>query len=155
MKSVLFWLAVVAVAALVIFVIFGLVRSAMMSRRPDQALFVAGKVPNPLPEGLYKGTADGYQGSWQGKQFDPAQKSGINLFGGEEKYPFRTWVGAGIRDKNIDVLKIDYNVEGNPFWLRPILDEMVEVAPGKLLGKLQFRFIPGLPFTIVFFRLEK
>lgn len=155
MKTVFFWLAIAVVAALVLFVVVGLVRSLMSKRHPDQSLFIAGKVPSPLPEGLYKGSAQGYQGSWQGKKFDSAQQKGINLFGGEEKYPFRVWVGPGVKDKNIDVLKIDYNIAGNPFWLRPILDEMVEVEPGKLLGKLQYRLIPGLPFTIIFFRLEK
>ena len=142
---------------ILVFGLFAIVyfHSRQIARSADQQLFIAGAVPNPLPDGLYKGSAAGYKGSWQGKKFDAANKSGINLFGDKEVYPFSMWVGAGLTDKNIDVLKIDYNIPSNPFWLRPVLDEVVQIQPGVLLGKLQLRLIPGLPLSILFFRLTK
>ena len=72
-----------------------------------------------------------------------------------ERYPFKTYAGKGLRDKKLDVLKIDYNVDGNPFWLRLIVDEIVEVTPGKYLGKMHIKLIPGFPFTVLYFELKK
>jgi hypothetical protein len=60
-----------------------------------------------------------------------------------------------VKDKTLDVFKIDYNIKGNPLWLRRILDEVVEVEPGKLLGKVHVRWILGITFTAGFFELEK
>lgn len=54
-----------------------------------------------------------------------------------------------------DVLKIDYAIPANPFWLRFILDEIVETEPGKLLGKVHIHLLPDLNFTLGFFTLEK
>lgn len=134
------------------------VRSWMLSRSDDQQIFASGILPAPLPDGFYAGTASP-RGQWKGKVFDRANAKGINIFGtrsGAEKeaYPFKTSVGKGLRDSEKDVLKIDYDLEGNPFWLRPALDEVVQVEPGILLGKLHYRLIPGFPFTLTFFRLE-
>lgn len=118
---------------------------------PNQKLFLSGKVPNPLPSGLYKGSVN-FKTSWQGKKFDASKSMGINLISGKEKYPFKTYVGKGLAD-NIDVLKIDYNIPQNPFWLRFILDEIVEISSGKYLGKVHINFF-GLPFSLGYFRLE-
>lgn len=150
----IFWIAVVAV---VLALIAAFVRTAMLARSTEQEMFSAGAAPAPLPDGLYAGSAKGYSGSWRGKKFDRANKTGINVFavsGGEkELYPFAMSVGKSVRD-NKELLLIDYDIEGNPFWLRPIVDEVVEVKPGELLGRLQYRLIPGYPFTLTFFKLE-
>lgn len=136
----------------------GVVRTLMMVRTDDQDLFLASTTPAPLPDGFYVGDAGELSGPWLGKRFDRANSRGINLFSqrGQEReaYPFRTSIGKGLRDGHMDVLQIDYDIDGNPFWLRPALDEMVQVQPGLLLGKLHYRLIPGYPFTITFFRLE-
>jgi hypothetical protein len=139
-------------------IVLGFLRSVTIVKSADQKLFMAGQVPQPMPNGLYNGDAS-IKGSWQGKEFDSANQKGINLFGTGDKqrriYPFRTWVGKGLTDTSIDVLKIDYDLPTNPFWLRPILDEVVDIGGGVLLGKLQFRLIPNFPFTLIFFRLRK
>ena len=147
--------AVLTLAALVL----GVLRTWMVGRSDDQDVFTAGTMPAPLPDGFYAGMAEPFQGGWKGKKFDRTKNTGINLFvtrRGEERwlYPFRTWTGTGLRDVSKDVLKIDYDLDENPFWLRPALDEVVEVQPGVLLGKLHYRLIPGFPFTVTFFRLE-
>jgi hypothetical protein len=135
----------------------GYYRSYKVNHSSDQALFLKGTYPDPLLDGPYKGTVKGFSGSWKGKVFESAKQGGINLFedNGTEtkKYPFHTYRARGLTDK-IEVLKIDYASGENPWWLRPILDELVQVEPGKYLGKMQARIIPGFPFTVTFFRLE-
>ncbi len=146
-----------ALIGLIVLILIGLTYRTQKSA--DQALFLLGKVPNPLPDGLFKGTAE-YTGSWIGKNFNASTTEGINLFKNAngtvtEKYPFKTSIGKGIRDTNLDVIKIDYNIPNNPFWLRSVLDEMVEVAPGKYLGKVHLRLGTLFSVAIGYFRLEK
>src|SRR5689334_8884101 len=105
---------------LVILVVLGagFYRTWKTQYSPNQQIFLKGSLPKPLPNGLYKGSVTGYSGSWKGKKFEAGSSSGINLINNEEKYPFKTYVGKGIADKNLDVLKIDYDIPQNPFWLR-------------------------------------
>ncbi len=134
-------------------VILGVYRNWTVQNSPNQKIFLSGKSPNPIPNGLYKGSVN-FKTSWQGKKFDPTNSSGINIIDGKDRYPFKTYTGKGLRD-NIEVLKIDYNITQNPFWLRFILDEIVETSPGKYLGKVHIKLIPGLSFSLGYFRLEK
>lgn len=119
---------------------------------PSQQEFLKGTKPGEL-SGFYKGTAS-VKTTWKGKEFDSNSKTGINILGDTKKYPFKIYTGKGLQD-NVDVLKIDYNIKENPFWVRLILDELVEIAPNKYLGKAMIRVIPGFPFTVLFFSLSK
>lgn len=130
----------------------GFIRIWQVQNSPNQKLFISGKVPNPLPNGLYKGSVS-FKTSWQGKKFDATSSTGLNLIDDKEKYPFKTYTGKGLQDKNLDVLKIDYNIPQNPFWLKFILDEIVETSPGKYLGKVHINFF-GFPFSVGYFRLK-
>jgi hypothetical protein len=99
---------------------------------------------------------------WQGKAFDPAARTGLNHFhptratslsltaafpahpqrrlpGRIEAFPFRNRVGWGALDPDVQVLKIDYDFEANPALIRHVLDELVQIAPGRYLGKVLFR----------------
>ncbi|MDP9343370.1 MAG: hypothetical protein M3Q23_15020 [Actinomycetota bacterium] len=99
---------------------------------------------------------------WQGKTLHREASTGVNRFlpnvrvpmrtvwpgytpeyvGPDriEAFPFRTRVAPGELDPGVDVLKIDYDFEANPdFMIRRILDELVQVAPGRYLGKVLFR----------------
>jgi len=139
--------------------LFGFARTWQLEHSNEQKVFAAGSVTN-TPDGLYKGSVHGYSGSWQGKKFDAAHSRGINMFAGSgdtkvEKYAFTTSLGKGARDTALDVIKIEYDIPENPWWLRPILDEIVETSPGHYLGKLQVRIIPGYPFTLAFFELSQ
>ncbi len=143
---------------LLIFILLAVIRTWQIEHSADQKIFVQGQSPNPAPEGLYKGSVPGHKVSWLGKKFDAVNHSGINIFddrkGGQaERYSFVTAYGSGLRDKNLAVLKIDYNIQSNPFWLRAILDEIVQVGPNEYLGKVHVRIIPGLPFTFGYFKL--
>ena len=144
---------------IIVFFLIHILRTWQLEHSANQKLFISGTIPNPLPNGLYKGTVPGHTFSWLGKKFNAADSSGINLFkdgsATTEKYPFKTSLGLGLRDHSLNVLQIDYNIPANPFWLHPILDEIVEIYPGHYLGKLQARFIPGFPFTLSYFELTK
>lgn len=146
----------VVLGAVIVFAVLGFVATWAAERGLNQQKFAEGKVPDPLPDGLYSGF-NSWQGPWIGKEFDAENSSGINVFrkdGSEvRKYPFKTSAGKGLRD-NVDVFKLDYNHSGAPFWLRPVLDEIVEIAPGRYLGKAHVR-IPGLRVTLGYFTLEK
>ena len=154
--SILEWV----IGFLVLCIVLGYVRTWMVEHSAVSKEFRVGKLPSPAPDGLYKGSVRGYQASWLGKKFDALHRTGINIFAtGEgttnEQYPFVTSVGKDALDNSISVIRIDYNIPQNPFWLRPILDEIVEVAPGKYLGKFLIRMIPGYPFALAYFILQK
>jgi len=99
---------------------------------------------------------------WQGKVFDPDTMTGVNRFLPNvripmkvvfpkhvpeettafkvEAFPFRNRIAPGAVDPDIETFKIDYDFEANPdFLIRRILDEVVQIAPGRLLGKILFR----------------
>ena len=137
----------------------GTFRTWQTKHSANQKTFAAGAAPNPLPNGLYRGSVPGHAVSWIGKKFNATDSTGINVFDvagtPTEKYPFKTFIGKGLYDIALDVLVIDYNIPANPFWLRPVLDEVAEITPGKYLGKLNLRIIPGYPFTLSYFELTK
>lgn len=133
-------------------------RTFQLELGSEQTRFSRGTAET-LPEGLYAGSVDGPKVSWLGKKFTSEHYSGINMFrendgSTSEKYPFVLSLGPGVHD-NHQVIQIDYNTPTNPWWLRPILDEIVEIAPGQYLGKLQYRIIPFYPFTLTYFSLTK
>lgn len=150
---------------IVIFVILigiffiGLYRTWFVLQSPFEKVFVAGSVPDPSPDGFYNGTITEYHGTWKGKNFNAAENTGVNIFleKGQQvrRYQFKTYTGKGLQDPSIDVLKIDYNIPQNPFWARIVLDEIVQTKPGHYLGKLHVRLIPGLPFTLGYFKLQQ
>src|SRR5206468_7825710 len=111
-------------------------------RSPNQARFTGGAIPQQMPNGDYRGSVNGYSGSWIGKTFDATRATGKNRMqtpqGVELRYPFRTEVGPGVADA-IQVVKIDYDIAENPWWLRRVLDEIVQVGPNHFLGKVHVR----------------
>jgi hypothetical protein len=160
MKRMLTYIVLGLVALILLLLIIGFGRTWYVNHSADQARFTAGTLPNPLPEGLYKGSVAGPKVAWLGKQFNTADSTGINLFsdgkgGTYERYSFVSSVSKGLLDPNTSVVAIDYNIPSNPFWLRPVRDEIVQIAPSHYLGKLNVRILPGVTFTLVFFELEK
>lgn len=144
---------------LVAVLLVGFLRTWQISSMPYQQTFLKGSVPNPEPEGFYAGTT-AFSTPWIGKKFDAASGMGVNIIknsAGEqiEKYPFKTYFSNGLIDRDLQVLKIDYNIPENPFWVRWILDEIVQTAPGQYFGKMHLRLIPGFPFSILYFQLNK
>ena len=148
-----------AVVLLLGIMLLGFLRTWQMQKEPNQIMFLEGSLPNPLPDGFYQGST-GFPTSWLGKKFNAEKATGSNIVndkktGQIEKYPFKTYTDKGLFDKHVWVLKIDYNIKGNPFWIRWILDEIVQIAPGQYLGKMQLRIIPGFPLSVLYFELKK
>lgn len=149
----------ILVGLVMLVILLGVGRSWQVQGSSNQRLFLQGRVPSVLPDGFYRGSVGSISVPWQGKKFDRKKSTGINIFlengKRKEEFSFKTYVGQGVQDKNLQVLKIDYSENTSPWWLTYILDEVVEVAPGKYLGKVHITIIPGLPFTMGYFRLEK
>ncbi|HXJ66518.1 MAG TPA: hypothetical protein VNN79_22390, partial [Actinomycetota bacterium] len=71
-----------------------------------------------------------------------------------EAFPFRNRVAPGAVDPDLETFKIDYDFDANPdFLIRRILDEVVQIAPGRLLGKILFR-VSGRFHLIGYFSLR-
>jgi hypothetical protein len=143
--------------------------------------FVEGRAPQTAPDGFYQGTAHIFfnqQTPWLGKSFVAADNLGFNIFmaksvpllktimplykkfsrnanGDTDAFYFQTRTEAGLKDKNIDVIKLDYDAPENPFPIRIILDEIVEIAPEQFLGKIHLKVFPRFYSTIGYFSLRK
>jgi hypothetical protein len=120
---------------------------------------------------------------WLGKAFDPAAGRGENVFapgpswyaagllrvvpwlgwsirrdaqGRLRGFPFVTERGAGLADPDVEVLRIVYDDPrvSNPPPVRRVLDEVVEVEPGLLLGKAHMHGWDGRWRLVAFFALR-
>lgn len=170
---------VLIVAAILI---LGSLVTFLVERSPYHKQFIEGHAPNPLPDGFHPGLAHvlfDKQTPWLGKQFDHTQQIGFNIFtplgakilkfaspfypkfslneeGNTRAYYFKTWVGKGKKDANVDVLKLDYAaMRENPLFIRIILDEVVEIAPQQYLGKIHVKLLPGFFVTVGYFGLTE
>lgn len=173
-------LSLVAVLAAVL--LFGSLITLIVERSPYHQAFVNGRAPNPLPQGFHPGQAHVLLDKpvpWLGKSFDRDQQLGFNIFtplgakilkiaspfypkftvnedGNTRAYYFKTCVGKGKKDANVNVLKLDYAaVRENPLFIRIILDEIVEIAPQQYLGKIHVKMLPGFFVTIGYFGLTE
>lgn len=157
MKLIVLGILALLLIILGVVILIGIWRTWKIQNNPLQQEFLKGKVPSNL-NGFYKGTVTGVKTNWQGKKFDSTKSASTNIFkeadGNQERYPFKTYTGVGLQDQ-IEVLKIDYSGNRYPWWLRFILDELVETSPNKYLGKVHIQFLPGWGFTLGYFRLEK
>jgi hypothetical protein len=107
-------------------------RTIYIQSTPEQKIFKKGHIPSVAPQGEYRGKVKNLDTSWIGKEFFPERSGGINNF-----------------RENLEIMK------KYPFWLKFILDEIVETEPNKFLGKVHIRLLPQLNFTLGFFTLEK
>jgi hypothetical protein len=76
---------------------------------------------------------------WRGKSFTPKDDhggDGINrvLLDRLRLYRFETYVGPS-RAGDFDAVQLDYDNADNPFFIRPIKDEIREIAPRLYLGQ--------------------
>lgn len=159
MRATIKFLFKALIVLLVLFILFGLYRTWRTESNQAEQVYLAGKFPEEPLDGFYTGYVRGYTGIWKGKNFDSETQTGINVFHrygkDEQRYRFRTYQGQGLHERELEVLKLDYNLPGNPFWVRPVLDEIVQIGPEEYLGKINYKFIPGFPFSMGHFRLLK
>jgi hypothetical protein len=116
---------------------------------------------------------------WLGKRFVPREERGDNIFrpgmrawgrlvwptyGGYRSYsgglltgfPFRTSSGLGVQDPETPVLRLDYDVPGNPrFIVRDVLDELVQITGDYYLGKAYTRRGEGEYRLAAYFALQR
>ncbi|MEK7499835.1 MAG: hypothetical protein AAB649_04485 [Patescibacteria group bacterium] len=148
------------ICILVVLYVLGMVRTYKMEHGEMQEKFLKGTANVTSLDGDYKGIAHGLEStSWKGKTLSQADKNGINRIMEEgvlaKKYPFKFFVRKGLRDTNLGVIVLDYNQPGNTWWLKYIVDEMVEVAPQEYLGKVHVQITPKIVFTLGYFSLAK
>lgn len=159
MRLVPFITTAIIIGAIIFFFAWVFGRSWSVQTSENQRLFIQGVVPAPIPEGFYQGTIEDYQSAWAGSRFYSGTSTGIHVFKENKRekaqYPFKTYIGKGLQDQNIDVLKIDHNREGNPFWIRMIVGEIVQVNEQTYLGKIHVQIIPNIPFTLTYFHLQR
>lgn len=154
----MFFLIKLILALVILALALGFFRTWQVENSDEGKLFASNSAPTAKLDGFYKGSVNApVKVTWLGKKFISASSTGINVFddgngGQSERYPFSTSMGL---HGTSTALYIDYSLPENPFWVRPILDELVEVAPHAYLGKMTLRIIPSYPFTIGFFRLSK
>jgi hypothetical protein len=116
---------------------------------------------------------------WKGKTFNAARVCGDNVFtrdswtlvhvywplyrgyvengrGTYRAFAFRTRVAPGLADPDRQVLKIDYDLDGNPgFSIRRVLDELVQVEDGYYLGKAHVKWWWGRWQQVAYFTLSQ
>ncbi len=116
---------------------------------------------------------------WCGKVFDAASARGENIFylgfKGVSRalfpfyadyqpevpdrfraFPFRTYSGPGLKDTDLQVLKIDYRMPVNPrLTIGRILDELVQVDDNYYFGKAYFKTWWGSWHLIFYFALQR
>ena len=175
------WVIVSLVVAVVVWLAFWSLLTFLSGRSHWQEKFVGGQLPDPPPDGFYRGSAyllGNRSVPWLGKSFERDNQVGFNIFtpagssllkiltpfyklfrknadGNTDAYYFKTSTGPGFRDKQIDTFKLDYDSPENPFLIRIILDEIVQLDNGEYLGKVHMKVFPGYYSTIGYFGLKK
>jgi hypothetical protein len=151
-------------------------RSMAPAPAPDGARAGALLGLAPAPAGLALEPLTRLWQPWRGKRFDARRGRGTNLLersafaplraaSGRRHFhwwpedhelfqalPFATRLAPGLLDEAQDVLRIDYDLPENQPLLRRIVDELVEVEPGVLLGQALVR-LPGRHLRAAWFGL--
>ena len=123
---------------------------------PTDGILVAPLI-HPLPDLLLRSLMV-WPSLWLGKSFDAAAARGVNRLPARMRWPFKlllpfystrdgdghriafdfvTRVERGGVEPSVDVLVIDYvDIDSNPWAVRHIRDELVEIVPGANLGRI-------------------
>ncbi len=179
--SVALWILSGVVAFIVLWLLFWSLVTVLVQRSHYQEKFSKGHAPDSPPQGFYQGTAHvlfDKQTPWLGKSFDSPNQLGFNIFtpsgasllkvmtplykrfgknndGNTDAYYFKTRTDKGLKDQDLNVIKLDYDSKGNPVLIRIILDEIVEIAPDQFLGKIHLKVFPRIYSTIGYFSLKR
>jgi hypothetical protein len=115
---------------------------------------------------------------WKGKTFNAVNSHGDNVFDRSSfllahvlwpfyrgyqhdtqqtyrAFTFQTYIAPGKDDPDMQVLKIDYDLPGNPSTsIRRVLDELVQVQTGYYLGKAHLKWWWGKWQMVAYFSLR-
>lgn len=94
---------------------------------------------------------------WEGKSFQGEQENGtginrVNFFGKRRWFPFKTRFAPSFLDGK-PAFQLDYSGPANPPFIRSIVDEVREIAPGLYLGPAALNF-RGRPRRVLFFAVS-
>lgn len=143
-------LTIIILVGIVLIFVALFIWSYLQEKKPANTTFHEGAYPAEPLSGDYKGTFS-RDTSWQGKRFND-DGTGINNFEDGQRYKFVTSQTKSLGGDQ-EVMRIDYNQGENPWWLRFIVDELVEVEQTKYQGKVYLRIGP-VHFTLAYFELE-
>jgi hypothetical protein len=175
------WIFVSVIAAVAVWLGYFALLTYVVGKGRRQQEFLNGRLPSGPPDGFYRGSAylmGNARVPWLVKSFESENARGFNIFtptgatmlklltpfyrhfrlnrdGNTDAYYFNTSTGPGFRDRGIETFKLDYDSPENPFLIRIILDEIVEIAPQEFLGKVHVKVFPGYYATIGFFGLRR
>lgn len=95
---------------------------------------------------------------WRGKSFNPTSEDrgeGINrvVVDRFRLYRFETFIGKS-RAGDFDAVQLDYDLPENPFFIRPIKDEIRELRPNLYLGQAWLEIGKRAPLLALYFALE-
>ena len=175
------WILIGVVIAIVSWLVFWSLVTIIIKQSKYHKQFLNGTTPQTAPDGFYQGTAHllfDQQTPWLGKSFNRLDSEGFNIFtpagasllkiltpfykrfalnndGNTDAYYFKTRTEPALKDAPLNVIKLDYNSPENPFLIRIILDEIVEIAPEQYLGKVHLKVFPNVYSMIGYFGLRK
>ena len=94
---------------------------------------------------------------WEGKSFQGEEEEGrginrVTFFGKRRWFPFKTRFAKSFLDGK-PTFQLDYSGPANPPFIRSIVDEIREVAPGLYLGPAALNF-RGRPRAVLFFAVS-
>ncbi len=108
--------------------------------------------------GLLRRWASSSRFPWRGKSFTPGDEKGegINrvLVDRLRLYKFETFIGRS-RAGEFDAVQLDYDRPDNPFFIRPIRDEIRELSPGLYLGQAWLEIGARPPALVLYFGLTE
>lgn len=141
--------------------------------------FENGTLPFEPPSGFYRAAEvpTAFTELWLGKSFDPANRTGIDVFtpkgasvmqtltpgyrlfqknaqGNTEAYFFKTDTAPARGTEGSQILRLDYDSPENPFLVRLFLEELTETAPDTFLVKVHVRYFPGRLAAVGFYGLR-
>ncbi|MEM7158487.1 MAG: hypothetical protein AAF799_36950 [Myxococcota bacterium] len=95
---------------------------------------------------------------WRGKSFMPgttAEGEGINrvMVDRLRLFRFETFIGPS-RAGDFDALQLDYDLPENPFFIRPIKDELRQLRDGLYLGQA-YLSLRGAETLVLYFGLTR
>jgi len=115
---------------------------------------------------------------WQGKTFDATTNTGDNIFtndglllgrvlwpfyngyipdgrGRSRAFKFQSSIAPGVLDPEIEVFRMNFNLEGNPqFLVRELVDELRQIDDDYYLGKAILGNLDGKPYLAAYFTLR-
>ena len=108
--------------------------------------------------GLLRRWAASSRFPWRGKSFTPGDEKGEGInrvfLDRLRLYRFETFIGRS-RAGDFDALQLDYDRPQNPFFIRPIRDEIRELSPGLYLGQAWLEIGARPPSLVLYFGLTE